>query len=279
MTAIAKTIWLIESHLAMPVSLEEMAAHAGVSRTHLSRIFPLATGHSISGYTRARRLTEAARTLAEGAPDILMVALDAGYGSHEAFTRAFREQFGVTPAELRRRRCLSDLNLVEPLPMETNTEVRLAPPRVERMPAKKFAGLLQRHDMSQSNTIPAQWQRLQPYLGNVPGAVPGAAYGITTEGDGQFCTYLCGMEITPVAELPPEFVAIDTPARRWARFRHEGHISTIRATIRAIYDSWLSSSGERQAETASFVEYYGPDFNPVTGLGTVEIWIGLEDQG
>ncbi len=277
MSAIAKTIWLIESHLAFPVSLDEMAVHAGISRTHLSRIFPLATGYSISGYTRARRLTEAARTLADGAPDILAVALDAGYGSHEAFTRAFREQFGLTPAELRKRRCLSDLNLVEPLPMDSNTAVKLAPPHIESMPPRKFAGLIQRHDMNQTNTIPAQWQRLQPYLGNVPGAVPGAAYGITTEGDAQFCTYLCGVEIGASAELPPEFVAIDVPARRWARFAHRGHISTIRSTIRAIYDGWLPDSGERQAEWASFVEYYGPDFNPLTGLGTVEIWIGLEE--
>jgi AraC family transcriptional regulator len=277
MSAITRTIWLIETHLAMPVSLDELATHAGLSRAHLSRIFPLATGFTISGYTRARRLTEAARCLADGAPDILAVALDAGYGSHEAFTRAFREQFGLTPAELRGRRSTRDLNLVEPIPMDSNTSVKLAPPRIETMPSRKFGGIMQRHDMNEANTIPAQWQRLQPHLGHVRGAIPGAAYGIVTEGDAQFCTYLCGVEITPSADLPAEFVAIDVPARRWARFAHEGHISTIRSTIRAIYDSWMPGSGERQAEGASFVEYYGPDFNPVTGLGTTEIWIGLED--
>ena len=277
MTAIARTIWLIETHFGVPLSLDEMAVHAGISRTHLSRIFPLATGHSISGYIRARRLTEAAKALADGAPDILGVALDAGYGSHEAFTRAFREQFGVTPGDVRKRRSLSDLNLVEPLPMDIETTVKLAPPRIEALPAKRFAGLLQRHDMSQSNTIPAQWQRLQQYLGHVPGAVPGAAYGIVTEGDEQFCTYLCGVEITSSDDLPSEFVTVDVPPRRWARVTHSGHISTIRSTIRAIYDDWLPSSGHAQAEDISFVEYYGPDFNPVTGLGTCEIWIGLAD--
>jgi AraC family transcriptional regulator len=49
-------------------------------------------------YVRGRRLTEAAKVLSDGAPDILTVALDAGYGSHEAFTRAFRDQFGVKVA-------------------------------------------------------------------------------------------------------------------------------------------------------------------------------------
>ncbi len=277
MATIARTIWMIETHFGVQLSLDELASDAGVSRTHLSRIFPLATGHSLSGYMRGRRLTEAAKALADGAPDILAVAIDAGYGSHEAFTRAFRDQFGVTPTELRKRRSLSDLNLVESLPMDTDTTTRLSPPRIEAMPARRFAGLMQRHDMSQSNSIPAQWQRLQPYLGNVPGAVPGAAYGIVTEGEENHCTYLCGVEITPSAELPPEFVTVETAARRWARVTHSGHISTIRSTIRAIYDQWLPNSGYRQADNISFVEYYGPDFNPLTGLGTSEIWIGLRD--
>jgi AraC family transcriptional regulator len=277
MTPIAKTIWLIETHFGVPLSLEEMAANAGISRTYLSRIFPLATGYSISAYTRARHLSEAAKALAGGAPDILAVALDAGYGSHEAFTRAFREQFGLTPAQLRNRRSLNDLNLVEALPMQTDTIVKLAPPCIEAMPARRFAGLLERHDMNQSNTIPAQWQRFQGYIGHVPGAVPGAAYGIVTEGDGNFCTYLCGVEIGPSAELPPEFTVVELPARRWARIRHSGHISTIRSTVQAMYDQWLPGSGYRQAEGASFVEYYGPDFDAASGLGTCEIWIGLAD--
>jgi len=44
---------------------------------------------SVMRYVRGRQLTEAARCLASGAPDILAIALEAGYGSHEAFTRAF----------------------------------------------------------------------------------------------------------------------------------------------------------------------------------------------
>jgi len=79
---------MIESRFGETISLDAMAAHAGISRSHLSRIFPMATGYSISAYVRGRRLTEAAKALAEGAPDILGVAIDAGYGSHEAFTRS-----------------------------------------------------------------------------------------------------------------------------------------------------------------------------------------------
>src|SRR3954467_14063714 len=92
-----KALWYIESHLARDLDLDEIAAIGGVSRYHMVRAFAAATGLSVMRYVRARRLSEAAGALADGAPDILSVALDADYGSHEAFTRAFRERFGLTP--------------------------------------------------------------------------------------------------------------------------------------------------------------------------------------
>src|SRR6201993_1561952 len=79
----------------------------GVTDHHLARAFGVLTGQSLMRYVRGRRLTEAARSLAAGEPDILKVALEAGYGSHEAFTRAFREQFQVTPEDFRSARSLS----------------------------------------------------------------------------------------------------------------------------------------------------------------------------
>src|SRR4029079_6361734 len=91
MDAVKKALWYIESHSAKPVSLGEVAEASGLSRFYLSRVFPEVTGHSVFGYLRGRRLTLAAGVLVEGAPDILSVALGAGYGSHEAFTRAFRD--------------------------------------------------------------------------------------------------------------------------------------------------------------------------------------------
>src|SRR5262245_16872676 len=90
---IARALWYIESHFAEEITLDDVAAVAGVSRYHLSRTFGLATGSGLMAYVRGRRLSEAAKALAAGAPDILGVALDWGYGSHEAFSRAFREQF------------------------------------------------------------------------------------------------------------------------------------------------------------------------------------------
>src|SRR3569832_807675 len=134
MSAVLRTVWFVETRFRdSELSLDAMAEHAGVSRSHLSRIFPVATGMQLSSYLRGRRLTEAAKELVNGAPDILNVALDVGYGSHEAFTRAFRAQFGVTPDDVRRRRSLDTLDLVEPLNMDlySTEKVTLKPPVVE----------------------------------------------------------------------------------------------------------------------------------------------------
>jgi AraC family transcriptional regulator len=277
MSAIAKTVWMIESRVGAPISLDELAENAGVSRFHLSRIFPLATGYSISGYLRGRRLSVAARQLAEGAPDILQVALDAGYGSHEAFTRAFRDQFGKTPDEVRRRGSIDSLKLLESLPMDSPAISDLASPSIDSRQAMRMTGLREKTDMSNPSAIPALWQRFGPYLGHIPGAVAPAAYGIVAGMEGELCDYMAATEIAPTAEPLTDLRVLTLPARRWARFRHQGHISTIRGTIAAIFDYGLSRAGLTQDEELSFVEYYGPDFDAASGKGTVEIWIGLKD--
>src|SRR3954449_2762505 len=126
-----KALWYIESHLSAPLTLDEIAGVSGVSRFHMVRAFGAATGLSVMRYVRARRLSEAARALANGAPDILDVALDADYGSHEAFTRAFREHFGVTPETVRGLAKLDTLQLQEPIIMDSTVIDNLQSPRFE----------------------------------------------------------------------------------------------------------------------------------------------------
>jgi len=279
MSTVAKLVWILESRFREPVTLDELVATTGKSRTYLSRVFPMVTGYSITAYLRARRLTEAARQLAAGAPDILTVALDAGYGSHEAFTRAFRDQFGITPELLRRRRSLDDILLVEPLRMNTQVKTTLAAPRFEDRPPMRFAGISQRHQMSHAAGIPAQWQSFQPYIGNVEGAVGGAAYGLVgeaTAGCDDF-EYVVAMEVGPTAEVPRELATVHVPALRWARFTHAGEVTSLRATIGAASD-WLAEQGHEPSDAPySFLEYYGPAFDPQRGTGDVEVWFGLRN--
>jgi AraC family transcriptional regulator len=143
---VAKTLWFIESHSASEIALEDIAAAAGVSRFHLSRAFAAATGYPIMRYLRGRRLSEAARRLANGADDILSVAFAAGYGSHEAFTRAFRDQFGVTPETIRKQRHVDNIALIEVITMNPTPPTPLVPPRFENGKLLYIAGLAERYD-------------------------------------------------------------------------------------------------------------------------------------
>lgn len=277
MSAIAKTIWMIESRFRDPPSLDEMATHANVSRSHLSRTFPIVTGYSISAYLRARRLTEAAKALANGAPNILDVALDAGYGSHEAFSRAFREQFQLTPDELRRNRSLNAVALVEAIRMDPVEKTKLAPPKIEDRPALRLAGLNQHYTGATMAGIPDQWTRFHPFIQAMVGNASGDSFAVVgrMSEDVDGFDYFASIPIKSGVELLAGLTEMTLPAARYARFRHEGHISQIRATCAAIFD-WLAASGQEAENTwFSFLEYYGPDFNPQTGLGTVEIWVVL----
>lgn len=277
MSTTARMLWLIESRFREKLTLDDLVAATGKSKSHLSRVFPLLTGYSITAYLRARRLTEAARLLADGAPDILSVALEAGYGSHEAFTRAFRDQFGITPESLRRLRDLDAIQLVEPFRMDTLAPNTIAPPRIDLLPRLHFAGLSQRHKMSHAGGIPGQWQLFQAYIGNVDGAVPGAAYGLVgyvAESADDF-EYVVAMQIREDADLPPELTSITVPAQSYARLVHDGDVTSIRSTIHA-GSEWLASEGRQLSDTNyGFFEYYGPQFDPATGTGSIEIWFAL----
>jgi AraC family transcriptional regulator len=159
MDPVQRAIWFVEGHLGEPFSLDDVAGVAGLSRFHLVRAFGQVTGRSVMRYVRARRLTEAARVLAGGAPDILSVAFDAGYGSHEAFTRAFREQFGLTPERLREQGCARTLDLVEPIRLDHLAPIKLAPPALVDRGPFLLAGLLDHISEMQSvwRAIWADW--------------------------------------------------------------------------------------------------------------------------
>src|SRR5262249_7707621 len=155
---------------------------------------------------RGRRLTEAARSLASGARDILPVALDAGYGSHEAFTRAFREQFGVTPEALRAQGHLADVNLLEPIKMDDSMRTTVPPVRFERGEVMLVAGIGHRYTCETSAGIPAQWQRFVPHLGSIPGQIGQETYGVRSNNDdeGGF-DYLCGVVVSGYSNVPSDW--------------------------------------------------------------------------
>jgi AraC family transcriptional regulator len=276
MNPVGKALWYIESHFAGEIALDAVARAAGVSRFHLSRAFGVALGRSIMAHVRGRRLSEAARALAAGAPDILSVALDAGYGSHEAFTRAFRDQFGLTPEAVRAQRHLDNVKLVEAIMMDETPFDSLEPPRAVDGKTLLIAGLNARYTCETSAGIPAQWQRFAPHIGHIPGQVGRVAYGVRHNSDeAGTMDYLCGVEVADFAELPPELARLRLAPQRYLVFAHRGHISTIRRTHHTIWSQWLPNSGREVVDAPDF-ERYDEAFDPATGNGGLELWIPIK---
>lgn len=276
MNPVSKALWYVENNFAGEITLDEIAGVAGVSRYHISRAFGEAIGRPITLYVRGRRLTEAAKVLASGATDILTLALESGYGSHEAFTRAFREQFGQTPESVRAQRHLDNIKLVEAVNMNQPILKDIAEPRFESRNAFLVAGLSARYDYETcGGGIPAQWQRFAPYIGNVPGQVGTDAYGVRFNSDDTGLDYACGVEVSDFSRLPPDLSRVRVPANRYAVFTHSGHVSAIRSTWYAIWNKWLPKSGHQLADAPDF-ERYDARFDARSGAGEVEIWVPLK---
>jgi AraC family transcriptional regulator len=274
---VERALWFIESHFGREVTLGQISEVACVSRYHMSRMFSMSTGIPVMRYLRARRLSEAARALVDGAPDILSVALDVGYGSHEAFTRAFREQFGVTPESVRTQGHLSNLRLTEAMKMEGSL-LKALEARFEKGRVLLISGIGARYNCESTVGIAAQWQGFVPHIGNIAGQVGRNAYGVMCnfDDDGNF-DYICGVEVKDFSHVSPEWTRVRVPAQDYAVFTHSDHISTIRSTWTTIWNRWLPDSG-REVEDAPNFELYGEDFDSVTGRGLVEIWLPLKRE-
>lgn len=95
---------LLEERLDDDVPLNEVARAAHLSVFHFHRLFRGLTGETVREHVRRLRLERAAHHLTRSDRDVLDLALDAGYASHEAFTRAFKRRFGVAPSVFRQER-------------------------------------------------------------------------------------------------------------------------------------------------------------------------------
>lgn len=208
-------------------------------------------------------------------PTSWRVAIEAGYNSHEAFTRAFRDQFGLTPETVRGRGTVNDIDLMEAMRMDETLLTRLEPPRFENSKTLLIAGLGERYSAEKSANMPAQWQRFVPYVGHIPGQVGQATYGVLYNGDDAGnVEYICGVEVSDFSRVPKELSRVRIPEHRYAVFTHRDHISAIRQVWFTTFDKWLPESGFHVAEAPEF-ERYGAEFDPRTGSGGFEIWIPI----
>lgn len=103
-----ESVYYIEEQLSSELGQEDIARHCGCSLSALQKMWKYCTGRGVMEYVRRRRLTLSAREIAQGAA-VLDTAVKYGYSSNEAFTRAFRSFWGITPSEFAKSRSFTGL--------------------------------------------------------------------------------------------------------------------------------------------------------------------------
>ncbi|MFC7533048.1 GyrI-like domain-containing protein [Actinoplanes sp. GCM10030250] len=284
-SALNTLVDLVEERLTAELDVEQLAAKLGTTAYHLRRMFSSLAGMPLSEYVRRRRMTVAAADVVRG-EELLAIAVRYGYGSAEAFGRAFRAVHGAGPGDVRRDggplraqpQLRFRLTVDGRIPMET---------RIAGRPAFRLIGHAAR--------VPLIYEGVNPYIRKHVSALPVEEHlGLKALGDtepsgllavtagaepdapeGSEITYLHGVAVTLAAAVPGDLDTIEVPAGRWAVFRSSGpHPRALQDTWAATATEWFPSNPWRLRPGPSIVAILdrAPDFSTATS----ELWLPVE---
>lgn len=260
---IQHAIEFIESNLQEELNIIEISSKSYFSAFHFQRLFHAITGFSVQEYIRSRRLSEAARLLKEKKKNILEIAISFQYGSQEAFTRAFVNRFGITPAKYRKEemkiREQKKINFLD-YKNKTNENLYLNKPEIIMLEKIQITGyqyyttLINEDYFDDIPKYYIEFGEKEHYL-RIPNRIsPNMAYGISADfnNNGQF-SFIVGEEVHKFnSDLEKGFVNIEIPEGKYALFTVNGTSDLIQNTRRYIYGTWLPNSNYERKE--------GPDF-------------------
>jgi AraC family transcriptional regulator len=279
----------IDRHLDQELDLRALARVAHFSAFHFHRVFFSWTGETLGDYLRRRRLEIAAIRLA-GQPklSILNVALSVGFGSTEAFARAFKARFGCTASTWRafiaqQRNSGQELrNPGQPsgasgtdndgtVPTGAAMKVKL----IERKPVKVT---YLRHVGPYGQPLGEFWQRtVYPWMA-ANDQLGQPRYGISPDDPmitaGDKCRYDAAVEVRGKITVPGNSQNTTIPGGQYAVTAFRGTADQIGGVWDAMLREWLPNSG-MQLDARPFLEYYPTDatFDPKTGVFSCDIAI------
>jgi AraC family transcriptional regulator len=277
---------LVEQHLTDDLDVDRLAASLGTTGYHLRRMFSSLAGMPLSEYVRRRRMTVAAAEVVRGDDDLLSIAVRHGYGSTEAFGRAFRAVHGAGPGDVRR----------DGGPLRTQPQIRFrltvegSTPmntRIADRPAFRLAGHAVRVPLIHEGVNPGIQQHITALpqsaharLNALSDTEPRGLLQITDDvepdsPEGAELTYLHGVAVSPDTTIPDDLDAIEVSAGRWAIFRTEGpHPQALQETWAATATAWFPSNPWRLRPGPSIVAILerSDDFS----TATCELWLPVE---
>ena len=150
-------------------------------------------------------------------------------------------------------------------------------PRLFDGEAMTLLGRRERYALKDTHQhIPAQWAWFNPRMADLSTRIGDDAFGLCSDGDNDAMSYFCGIRSAPPEFVPDDLIVVTVPPLRYAAFAHDASVEIISGTIVAALGRWLPAAGLtplRGPHIPDLVEHYGADFNPQTGLGTMEIWV------
>jgi AraC family transcriptional regulator len=262
----------LERGLEGEIEYRRAAVEANCSTFHFLRMFEVVTGVTVGEYVRRRRLSRAALELSEGEARVTDLALRFGYESPDAFAKAFKREFGVTPIEARgggvRLQVWPRMSFSVVLKGDVAMEFR-----IEKRDEFAVTGLTIRASTENGanlREIPAFWDECHSkgHVKALERAMPkNARLGVMGICVNDFddktstFTYLIGIERPTDAQarkaLPRGCADVAVPAGTWAVFGSRGPLpGAIQDVWKRIYSEWFPTSGYEHADSPD-LEVYG----------------------
>ena len=276
----------IEANLTNEIDYRELAHLIGCSEYHLSRIFPFITGQGLALYIRRRRMSQAVQEL-QNQDDLLQVAVRYGYSSADAFSRAFREIHGVSPAAVRdgNRSVRSFPKLAFSITV-TGAEAMLY--RIITKESFKITGISKNVPLvfsGPNKDIDGMWRTLTPdlikYLKSLSNTEPGGFISASTNfsegrmsGNGTLDHYI---GVATTLEASQELSTLPVESGEWAIFEAVGEFPAVLQSVWGrIYSEWFPSSEYELREGPEILWNEGPDTTKPDFKS--EIWIPVKKK-
>ncbi len=274
-----KVIDFIGLHLDEELSLESLSDVFHISKFHFHRLFTTYTGLSLQQYIRWLRLKRAAHQLIVNKDQsIINIAINAGFESHEAFSRAFKKACGISPSKYRLGGSWSHWEQAPYcLPKEGKIDMKVDIRNIDKI---RLAVLEHRGDpkhVAESVDKLVSWARDQPVsLKPKPGEAFGLGYDDPKTTPAAEFRFDLGIKIPDHLKLEGDIIEKVIPAGRYAVAMHKGSHDTIDETIYPIYREWLANSGEELGDFPCIFCYYNFEHEVADTELLTECWVLLK---
>ncbi|MCL2267242.1 MAG: helix-turn-helix domain-containing protein [Treponema sp.] len=218
----------IEKDLKNSIDSKFIAEKYELSEGHLRRLFKFAFKQNISGYIRSRKLSASLNDLLNKDQKIMDIALDYGYNYEQSYIRAFKEEFGILPGELRKTKQI--IKIKPPLHLFDENKLKegvIFGPEIVMIPGFQIAGVSQtipfnESDLSAPKAAINFWNNDKKNIGNVIN--PNVYIGLTCNinNDAEISEYITSVQVKNFKKIPENYRKFTFKSCLCARFNYIG---------------------------------------------------------